>query len=51
MAKVTKSDDEWRDELDPEAFEVMRCGGTERAFTGEYWDTKTPGLYRCRGLW
>ena len=49
MAKVTKSDDQWRDELDPQAFEVMRCGGTERAFTGEYWDTKTPGLYRCRG--
>lgn len=49
MAKVTKSDDQWREELDPQAFEVMRCAGTERAFTGEYWDTKTPGLYRCRG--
>ncbi len=47
MAKVTKSDEEWRDDLTPEQYEVARRGGTERAFTGEYWDTKTPGVYRC----
>ncbi len=47
MSKVTKSDAEWRAELDPEQYEVARCGGTERAFTGRYWDTKTPGTYRC----
>ena len=49
MAKVTKTDDEWRQEMTPEEYAVMREAGTERAFTGEYWDTKTPGTYRCRG--
>lgn len=48
MAKVTKTDDEWRQELTPEEYAIMREAGTERAFTGEYWDTKTPGTYRCR---
>ncbi len=48
MTKVTKSDDEWRAELSPEEFEITRRGGTERAFTGEYWDTKTAGDYNCR---
>ncbi len=47
MTKVTKSDDEWRKTLSGEEYEVARCGGTERAFTGRYWDTKTPGTYRC----
>ena len=47
MAKVTRSDDEWRAQLSDESYEVARCGGTERAFTGEYWDTKTPGQYHC----
>ena len=47
MAKVTRSDDEWRDLLSEESYDVARCGGTERAFTGEYWDTKTPGKYHC----
>ena len=49
MAKVTKTDDEWRQEMTPEEYAIMREAGTERAFTGEYWDTKTPGTYRCRG--
>ena len=48
MAKVTKTDDEWRQEMTPEEYAIMREAGTERAFTGEYWDTKTPGTYRCR---
>ena len=37
----------WQDSLSPEEFRVTRCGGTERAFTGRYWDTKTPGTYQC----
>lgn len=45
--KVRRSDDEWRAELDPETFRITRQHGTERAFTGRYWDTKTPGTYRC----
>ncbi len=47
MEKVTKSDEQWRGELTDEQFQVARCAGTERAFTGKYWDTKTPGTYRC----
>ena len=46
-AKVTKSDEEWRAQLTPEQYQVARCGGTERAFTGRYWNTKTPGIYAC----
>jgi peptide-methionine (R)-S-oxide reductase len=45
--KVVKSDAEWRAQLGPEEYHVAREHGTERAFTGRYWDTKTPGLYRC----
>ena len=48
MAKVTKSDDEWRQSLTAEEYAIMREAATERAFTGKYWDTKTPGVYRCR---
>lgn len=47
MNKVVKTDEEWREELTPEQYQVCRCSGTERAFTGEYWDTKTPGTYHC----
>jgi peptide-methionine (R)-S-oxide reductase len=47
MGKVTRSDAEWRETLTPEEYAVARQGGTERAFTGRYWDTKTSGTYRC----
>lgn len=47
-SKVVKSDAEWRAELSPEEYEVTRCSATERAFTGLYWDTKTPGIYNCK---
>ena len=47
-AKVTKSDSEWRSQLTAEEYRVARRAGTERAFTGEYWATKTSGVYNCR---
>ena len=47
MAEIEKSEEEWRRELTPMQFYVTRQAGTERAFTGEHWDTRTPGTYRC----
>jgi peptide-methionine (R)-S-oxide reductase len=49
MEKVEKSEDQWREELSPEQYEVLRQKGTERAFSGTYWDTKDGGVYRCAG--
>ena len=46
--KVVKSDAEWRKELSAEQFDITRRKGTERAFTGEYWDNHEQGVYRCR---
>ncbi len=46
---ITKTDEEWRSELTPEQYEVLRRKGTERAFTGRYWKTKDKGVYRCAG--
>ena len=46
--KVVKSEEQWRSELDPAAYAVLRQAATERPFTGEYTDTTTTGVYYCR---
>src|SRR5699024_1668238 len=45
---VTKTDAEWREQLSPDEYSVLRAAGTERPFSGEYTDTKTEGVYTCR---
>jgi peptide-methionine (R)-S-oxide reductase len=45
--EVQKTDDQWREDLSPAQYAVLRQAGTERAFTGAYTDTEDPGLYKC----
>lgn len=48
MEKIHKSDEEWRKELSPEEYHILREKGTEPAFSGEYWDNHDRGAYKCR---
>ena len=45
--KISKTDKEWHQQLTPEQFQICRDKGTEPAFTGQYWDCKEDGTYRC----
>jgi peptide-methionine (R)-S-oxide reductase len=45
--KVNKTDEDWKKTLTPEQYQVLRKAGTERAFTGEYWDNHEKGVYKC----
>ena len=45
--KITKSEQEWKQQLSPEQYQVTRQCGTERAFTGKYWNSKEKGVYNC----
>ena len=47
--QIPKTDAEWKKELTPEQYRVLRQKGTEQAFTGAYWQTKSNGVYRCAG--
>ena len=47
MAKLVKSDQQWQQQLSPESYQVTRQQGTERPFSGEYWNLTQPGSYHC----
>lgn len=47
MAKIDKTEQQWREQLDPERYRICREKGTEPAFTGKYWDNKEDGTYLC----
>jgi peptide-methionine (R)-S-oxide reductase len=47
MEKIKKTDKEWREQLSPEQYQILRQAGTERPFTGEYVDTEDDGIYTC----
>jgi peptide-methionine (R)-S-oxide reductase len=49
MEKIIKTDAQWREELTPEQYDILRNHGTERAFSGPYVDEKTPGVFKCAG--
>lgn len=47
--KIVKSEDKWKNKLTPEQYHILREKGTERAFTGKYWNAKEKGVYKCAG--
>lgn len=48
MAKVDRTEEQWREQLTADEFQITRMAGTEPAFTGIYWNSKTPGVYNCK---